>query len=200
MVRKILLAFTTLVFALMSCENFEPCTDETVVVCGAGLYYQRPDGTVTDTTYSYFRVTGIRADTIYFDSAFAKTDNVFFPLLNNFNDIRYHFTFDTIVQIFYREDTTFTYVRDTIPGTDSIGVTDTLIKEIKTVIDSVDLKRITEPIQFTYQNQLRLISHECGFTVDHRNISASAPMYFDTIIVKQPDVTNEFTENLRIVF
>lgn len=200
MVKKIVYLFVFGAILISACENFEPCTEDTIVVCKAGLYYQRAKGTIIDTTFSYFRVTGVRADTIYFDSAFLKTNNVFFPLLNNFNDIAYYLTFDTIVEIFYRQDTTFTYVRDTIPGTDSIGIIDTLVNEIKEVIDTIDLKRVTERLELTYQNQLRLISHECGFTVDHLNLKCSAPTLIDTIIIQNPNVTNVVSENLRIVF
>lgn len=197
MLRKLFFWLITLVLLASACENFEPCTEDTIVVCKAGFYVPGINGTLKDTTMGVVTIHGYGNGYQYFDTI-KDAKYIVFPLLNDFEDFTYTITYDTIVEI----------IHDSIPITkpDTIPVGDTFRIEIVTIgfgepfIDSIATNTVSDIIRFTYKNSLRLISHECGFTVDHLNINCSAPTYIDTLIILNPNVTNVVSENLRIVF
>ncbi len=65
----------------------------------------------------------------------------------------------------------------------------------------VSINGVSDTVTFTYSSFPHLISKECGYTVFHTLESySSTNNIIDTIIIRNPNVTIPYEENIRIFF
>jgi hypothetical protein len=85
----------------------------------------------------------------------------------------------------------------------SLLVIDTTeVIEWNVFVDSIFTNEVVDNVSLQYKPVPHLVSHNCGFAMYYENLKVDfyTTNFIDTVIIIQPDITNEAQENIEIHF
>jgi hypothetical protein len=161
-----------IVSTIYSCVQKEICSQATEPIISIGFYSQK-NGEIEDTLLFDLTAKGInRPDTLPDSLPYKNVKNIKnikLPLAPDKDQCSFILDFDSVPEIIRGTDTTTVY---------------------HSFIDT---------IHFSYSRQLKLLSPECGFTMD---LNLKLPIYsrnaIDSIVVVQPNIQAGNEENVKI--